>query len=132
MFVLASFLVAGCGVADQPVPLLTDEIACFAGGETGVTERLVADPQEGITFAGQPVMWPNGYTAHRAGSEVAIVDGHGALKAVTGRTYHISHALSRNLGMGDVAAFVAAVDCGYPWDFIDCTAAPDNQYCTKE
>ncbi|HET7180956.1 MAG TPA: hypothetical protein VFI15_01855 [Candidatus Limnocylindrales bacterium] len=125
-------LLAGCGAFGESVPLLTDEVACFAGGETGSTEVLRADPEHGTTFGGLTVMWPSGYSGRRSGAEVVVVDAQGIVKAITGRTYHISHAMAKSLGLGPVSAYVAAVDCGYPWDFIDCTANPDNQYCHRD
>lgn len=122
-------LAAGCGALNEPVPLLTDEIACFAGGETGATDTLVADARSGTRFAGLPVIWPKGYTAHRAGPDVVVVDAGGTVRAVTGRTYHISHAWARSGVMNDGSTYAAAVECGYAWDFVDCTAEPDNGYC---
>ena len=122
-------LAAGCGALSEPVQLRTDDIACFAGGETGTTDTLLTDAASGTRFAGLPVVWPNGYTAHRAGLDVVVVDAHGTVKAVTGRRYHISHAWATSGEMNDESSYAAAVDCGYPWDFIDCTASPGNQYC---
>lgn len=119
---------AGCTWGPE-VAIQTDEVACFAGGETGTTAPLMADAEHGTTFDGHPVVWPKGYTARRVGTEVVVLDGAGGVKATTGRIYHISHALSLRLGMGDDSAFVAAVECGYEWDFIDCTANPGNPYC---
>jgi hypothetical protein len=135
---LALFL-AGC--VREPVPLLTGSLSCYAGGESGPTGRLVVDPTYGTSFNGQPVMWPEGYTARRAGGEVEVLDANGNVKATTGRTYHISFAFAPALlpnddGSFDYAgptnAFPAAVDCGYAWDFIDCTAAPADRYCRAQ
>jgi hypothetical protein len=90
-------------------------------------------------------MWPEGYTARPAGAEIVVLDAKGNVKATTGRTYHISYAYAPALtyptndalgeGPKPTNAFPAAADCGYAWDFIDCTAAPSapgspaDQYC---
>ena len=130
VFALA-FLAAGCGALNEPVQLLTDDVGCFAGGEQGTTDTLFADAASGTRFAGLPVVWPKGYTAHRAGPDVVVVDAHGSVKAVTGRTYHISHAWAMSLTMNDDSVYAAASDCGYAWDFVDCTAEPQNGYCKE-
>jgi hypothetical protein len=140
--------VLGCGAKAPPrdsVPLLTGSLGCWAGGEQGSTAPLVADQVYGTSFGGRPVMWPGGYTARRVGTEVAVLDANGNIKATTGRTYHISYAYApaltypTNDASGDrpkpTNVFPAAADCGYAWDFIDCTAAasapgsPADQYC---
>lgn len=132
----------GCGSAapsvppGEPVPLLTGALGCYAGGEGGPTARLIVDPNYGTSFDGQPVMWPLGYTARRAGSEVVILDTQGRVKATTGRSYHISHAFAYDPnddgtfnGLAPNDLFPAAAECGYHWDFIDCTANPTDSYC---
>jgi len=132
--VAAALCFGGCADTNkpvgEPVAILTDEIGCYAGGETGVTDTLVADAKYGTAFAGRQVMWPTGYTAWRGSDgEVTVLDAHGAVKAVTGRKYHISIALSASLGMGVSDPYVAAAECGYPHDFVDCTANPISEYC---
>ena len=115
----------------EPVALLTgvDPEVCYAGGESGLTDVLVADPIRGTSFGGRPVMWPTGYTARRAGSEVEVLDLEGRVRATTGRTYHISIAPIGPDGDASLIAYPAAAECSAPWDFIDCTADPGNQYC---
>jgi hypothetical protein len=123
------------GCSGEPVTLLTgvDPDACYAGGETGMTGRLVVDPKYGTSFNGKPVMWPVGFTARRAGAEVEVLDAQGTVRATTGRTYHISIGyVSDRQVVESVGAFPAAVNCSYPWDFVDCTAAPANLYCRTE
>jgi hypothetical protein len=133
----------GCDVSGE-VPLLTGSLGCYAGGESGPTAPLVIDPTYGTSFAGRPVMWPLGYTARRFGNEVVVLDAKGNVKATTGRIYHISLAYSPALVPGDdgslegpepTNAFPAAVDCGYEWDFVDCSApsapgSPAERYCS--
>lgn len=132
LVVAAAALLAGCGITDT-VPLLTGDLGCYAGGENGPTALLVADPEHGTTFNGRPVMWPAGYTARRAGSEIAVLDSTGRVRAITGRSYHIAFAYVADIIPGDAAKpFPAAVDCGYPWDFVDCTANADDRYCRPD
>ena len=133
----------GCDLWAEPVPLLTGSLSCYAGGEGGPTALLVVDPKYGTSFDGRPVMWPQGYTARRAWGEVVVLDATGNVKATTGRTYHISSAFAPELVPADdgsgvpepTNAFPAAADCGYAWDFIDCTAgtsvpgSPAEQWC---
>ena len=131
---------AGC-TTREGIPLLTGATGCYAGGESGSTGPLVADPTYGTSFRGQPVMWPAGYSARRAGSEVEVLDATGRVRATTGRIYHISFASAYGMDsdgsgsltrVGPAHAFPAAVDCGYHHDFIDCTAAPTDEYCKQE
>lgn len=132
--VVIGLVLAACGPTGPRTPLLTypDVIAaCYAGGEQGITADLVADPTYGTTFAGRPVMWPHGYTARLAGAEVEVLDASGNVKAKTGRTYHLSYAPPpENLKPSN--AFVAAAGCSYPWDLVDCSADPGNQYCRPD
>ena len=90
-------------------------------------------------------MWPSGYTARRVGGQVVVLDAAGNGRATTGRTYHISFAYvpgiipnddGSHAGSDPANPFPAAVDCGYAWDFIDCTDAasaaagsPAGKYC---
>jgi len=122
----------------ESVPLLTGDVGCYAGGEGGPTGLLVAEPRYGTSFVGRPVMWPRGYTARRAGSEVEVVGADGRVKATTGRTYHISVGPAPELVPNDdgsfdydgpTNAFPAAADCPYHHDFIDCTADPRDMWC---
>ena len=138
-----ALLLAGCGGAPEAttgeqVPLLTGDLGCYAGGEGGATGHLIAEPQYGTSWFGKPVMWPSGYTAWRIGTEVAVLDTHGKIKATTGRDYHISRAYWPDQypnddgtfdGPGPHDAFPAAADCGYHHDFIDCTANPMDRWC---
>lgn len=128
----ATLLLAGCLLPSSTVPLLTGNLGCYAGGEGGATGQLVPDPENGTSFLGRPVMWPDGYTARRSGAEVVVLDARGNVRAITGRTYHISHAFSPGVIPGDDGPFPAAVECGYHWDFIDCTANPTDSWCRIE
>lgn len=129
------FLAAcGSGPPGGAVPLLTAALGCYAGGEQGMTAALVADPHVGTTFNGRPVMWPSGYTARHVGGEVEVLDARGNVKATTGRSYHISRAYAPMIRDDATAPYPAAVECGYPWDFIDCTdgaapGSPADRYC---
>jgi hypothetical protein len=86
-----------------------------------------------------PVMWPSGYTARRAGSEVEVLDTQGKVIATTGRTYRISRAYAPELLPNDdgsyegtpppPSAFAAAVECPNEYDFIDCTSNPTDRWC---
>jgi hypothetical protein len=137
--ITVALCLSGCrSFSGQPVDLLTGVEAdtCYAGGESGATAALLVDPRYGTSFNGNPVMWPNGYSARRDGAEVVVFDAGGRARAITGRIYHISIApvwttAKREL-LERIGAFPAAVNCSYPWDFIDCTADPANQYCLPE
>jgi hypothetical protein len=72
-----SLLGCGAGSPGESVALLTGATGCYAGGEGGSTAPLLAEPQYGTSWLGTPVMWPSGYTARRAGSEVEVLDAHG-------------------------------------------------------
>ena len=122
----------GCGWGER-VELLTgvDPNNCYAGGESGITSLLVVDPEHGTSFDGRPVMWPDGYTGRRLLGEVEVLDAEGNVRATTGRTYHISYAPAPE-GAEALNAFPAAVHCDYPWDFVDCTAEPANDYCRPD
>lgn len=125
------------GCNSQPVAVLTgvDANACYAGGESGPTALLVVDPKYGTSFDGKPLMWPVGYTGRRLGDEVEVLNAAGTVVATTGRLYHISMGYVSSDGarqiIQSVGAFPAAANCGYPWDFIDCTAAPVDLYCLE-
>jgi hypothetical protein len=130
---------SGCQAAvGEPVDLLTgvEPNSCFAGGETGTTGPLVVDPKYGTSLNGKPVMWPVGFTARRVGGEVKVLDGAGNVRATTGRLYHISIAPvwsdDKQRLLESVGAYPAAANCDYPWDFIDCTAAPADMYCRTD
>lgn len=116
------------GCAAEPVQLLTGVDSCWAGGESssGITGVLVPDPSSGTSIDGTPIMWPVGFTGLRLfGGGVEVRDAEGKVLATTGRTYHMS--MGRVSGTAATTnidgAFPAAANCGYPWDFIDCTAA---------
>jgi hypothetical protein len=131
----------GCAQSAEPVQLLTGVDGCWAGAESssGITGVLVADPTSGTSINGEPIMWPVGFTARRLpGGEVDVLDAEGKVLATTGRTYHLSiGAVSGKAASTDIGgAFPAAANCGYVWDFMDCTLAPGSspsyeykQYC---
>lgn len=127
------------------VPLLTGVSAegCFAGGEPGQTGSLLPDAQFGTSFKGQPVMWPDGFSARRAGDQVAVLNSSGQVVATTGRLYHISRAPLANGELGvepTFGAYPAAAQCPYPYDFVDCgpvghPSAPSDagkQWCAPD
>lgn len=116
------------------IPLLTGGTVdmCYAGGESGPTGRLAVDPTYGTNLDGQPVIWPNGFSARRAGGEIEVLDAKGGVVATTGRRYRISDRPWDNADplIQKAHAIPAAVGCGYPWDFVDCTApGPSAVYC---
>ena len=97
--------------------------ACYAGGEPGQTGPLLPDAQYGTSFKGKPVMWPDGFSARRAGDQVEVRNSHGQVVATTGRLYHISRAPLDNGDLGvepTFGAYPAAASCSYPYDFVDC------------
>src|SRR3954464_9172749 len=97
---VAAVVATGCGAtasservgSGDRVELLTDVLACYAGGESPLTAVLVADAEHGTTFNGLPVVWPVGFAGRRAGSEVEVLDAAGNVRAATGRRYWISAA----------------------------------------
>lgn len=130
LFVALCLAACASKAVGDPVAILTDRVTCFAGGESGITDTLLADPKYGTAFAGRQVMWPTGYTAWRGSDgQVTVLDAHGAVKAVTGRKYHISIAWAESLGMTGGGRYVAASECSQHWDFVDCTANPTDEWC---
>jgi hypothetical protein len=119
----------GCQSTAEPVKLLTGVDGCWAGGESssGITGVLVRDPNSGTSINNSPIMWPVGFTGRRDGAEVEVLDAGGNVVATTGRTYHLSMGMvSGKAASTDIGgSFPAAANCGYPWDFIDCTAAAE-------
>lgn len=130
---LASCLLGCQLVAHEPVRLLTGVNGCYAGGETGMKGRLVVDRDYGTRFNAVPVMWPVGFTAVRVGSEVEVLDTAGKVIATTGREYYISRGYvssPEGARLESIGAFPAAANCGYPWDFVECSPpAPPSTYC---
>lgn len=90
---------SGCGwfAPGDPVYLLTGEplgtAGCFTSFALGL---LLEDPTYGTAIHDEngggttPVMWRSGYTGHRVGSEVSVVDLLGNVVATTGQTYKIA------------------------------------------
>jgi hypothetical protein len=90
--------VLGCGPRDdqvalgEQVPLLTVETV-VGGNGCGLAYRVVdviADPASGtpvVKGGGEPLRWPRGYTARRAGSEVAVLGDSGSVVLTTGGRY---------------------------------------------
>jgi hypothetical protein len=134
-----ALLLMGCqGVSGERVDLLTgvDANGCYAGGEGGPTAPLTVDAKYGTSFGGKPMMWPDGYTARRAGAEVVVLNSSGKVVATTRRLYHISAGVvsspERRQLVQSLGAYTAASNCNYPWDFIDCRTpdspkAPSNE-----
>lgn len=117
---LAAFLVWS---RTGPVALLTGVDSCWAGGAQGYGGLLSADPVNGTSLRGKPVMWPIGYSARHAGSEVEVLNTVGTVVATTGRVYYFSQASVTGPNTVDTdTTYLASADCGYLWSFIDCTA----------
>ena len=103
---------------------------CYLGGEGGPTGQLAVDPKYGTSLDGRPVIWPEGFSARRAGDEIEVLDPSGNVVATTGRRYRISYRALTDPLIRTADAIPAAVGCGYPWDFVDCTApGPSAMYC---
>ena len=101
-------VVLGCDATlalGEPVRLLPGYP--YTPGETrgcytlNFTGSLVVDPQYGTAIITDDVgaqghrniaVWPDGYTARRAGAEVAVLDEKGQVVAVTGRRYRFEPA----------------------------------------
>jgi hypothetical protein len=130
---VAAVLIAGCSsaasvVSADSVQLLTGgDDACYAGGEHPGSGQLVAEGEYGTTFNGKPVMWPVGYTGRRVGAEVEVLDPSGTVRATTGRLYSIAQMPNY-----EESVFRAAVDCGYEWDFNDCTRPKMADACDPQ
>ena len=87
-----AFCVFSCGISKvKPVPLLTDESQSDGGcWLLHIVVDVVADRATGtptIKDTGEHPIWPNGYTARRAGSEVEVVRGDGSVALRTGGRY---------------------------------------------
>ena len=128
VFALALSLSAvGCASpTGEPVQLLTGDLGCYAGGGQAVEGSLIADPQYGTRFTGQPVMWPVGFTAVRLGNgEVAVFNPDGKHIATTGKRYGIAYAFPYHQApdmfrLADgTDSFPAAADCGYSHYFYE-------------
>jgi hypothetical protein len=81
----------GCGRGEQ-VPLITVD-AVVADGSCVLLYQVVdviADPTSGtpvVKGGGEPLRWPGGYTARRAGFEVEVLDPAGTVVMTTGGRY---------------------------------------------
>jgi len=107
----------------EPVALLTGVDSCWAGGAPGDGGLLTADAAHGTSLRGKPVMWPVGYSARRAGSEVEVLNAKGAVVATTGRVYYFAEArVSDPSKVNTETTYLASADCPYFWSLIDCTA----------
>ena len=110
---LLVLVAAGCGGS---VPLLTGSgIGSATGGMVGcytnfAQGQLVVDAAYGTAILenghATPVMWPEGSTGRRSGSDVEVVDKQGTVGARTGGRYQIEGGYSGE----SPRAFVA---CGY-------------------
>lgn len=112
--ILLAMVLAGC----DSVSILTSPPGrpCYLNVATGT---LVADPTYGTRIeAGAgwtlPVMWPHGFRARRAGSEVEVLDEDGRVVAVTGRRYNLSGAQGSSAEAGTVWAGCAPTPAGPP------------------
>lgn len=88
--------VLGCGPArGEQVPLPTDQtVTAFGRGCILMHEvvDVIADPASGtpvIEHGGEPMRWPKGFTAWRAGTEVEVLDATGAVVLRTGARYSL-------------------------------------------
>jgi hypothetical protein len=120
LVVALGIAVVGCG-PNAHVPLLTGDNpdgdlpsgACYTNVASG---PLIADPVFGTVIQDAtggpvpgpvvPVMWPVGYTAREAGSEIEVVSGVGVVVAKTGNRYQIEGGYVGST----TGAFLA---CGY-------------------
>jgi hypothetical protein len=91
----------------EQVPLLTGHLVGASGAGTGcylnfMVGILNKDETYGTTMAyGEdvpqlPLMWPIGYTGYRVGSEIAVVDETGRVRAITGNRYTLMPAAANN------------------------------------
>ena len=94
----------------EPVALLTVETQTGFGGcvlDLFWVADVVAGPASGAPTngaTGEPLAWPNGFTARRAGSEVEVLDPAGNVVLTTGRRYRMCPPEdSRTSGQGVVA-----------------------------
>ena len=120
--VLALLIVAGCGASSlslgAPVKILTSSQSGGSqpmGGKNGpcytnwADGTLLADAEFGtaFTWTRSPgshaiVVWPVGFTARQAGSEVAVVAPTGEVVATTGRSYRLpGGAITGGSGLPD-------------------------------
>src|SRR5262245_51550490 len=56
---------------------------------------VIADPTSGTptnAATGEALAWPNGFTARRAGSDVAVLNSEGTIVLTTGRRYRMCPA----------------------------------------
>lgn len=78
----------------EPVPIRTATADESPGHATfaNVVVDVVADPKTGTPVnesGGDPLRWPNGYTAWRSGSETEVLDASGNRALVTGHRYRL-------------------------------------------
>ena len=81
----------GCSQAES-VPLTTVDTVVADGGCVLLYQvvDVVADPASGtpvIKGGGDPLLWPRGFHARRAGVEVEVLDPAGAVVLTTGGRY---------------------------------------------
>jgi hypothetical protein len=143
----------GCASAaplGESVVLLTVETQTGPGCvlDPFYVSDVIADPTSGAptdAATGEQFAWPKGFTARRAGSEVAVLDPAGAVVLATGRRYWMCPATDPRESGGAGAArsrdggwVIGSVkpcpDCelgGYGWPFarVDCTANPTHSTC---
>jgi hypothetical protein len=114
IFIIAiALLVLACGQqpAASPQPSLGEQVPLLTGrlvGKEGVDTGCYLNHMDGVLTVDEtygtkmsyaevtssdyhpmPLMWPVGYTGHRVGSQVAVVDEHGTVVAITGNRYTI-------------------------------------------
>ena len=94
-FLVVALALAGCDAVvlpwDQPMILIDPkaETRCSLDSTSGLFQY---DPNVGVTAGGTPLMWPQGYTARRVGSEVGVYDKRGQLRVTTGENHAIAGA----------------------------------------
>lgn len=94
----------GCELFSNQVPLLTVDRDDPGGCILSYTVlELIADPTFGTVYTnGDPVKWPRGYTARRAGTEVEVLDAGGNVVLTTGRRYMVSPT-GASMGTGEAS-----------------------------
>jgi hypothetical protein len=82
--------VLGCGLPGAQVPLITVRTGPVGGCVLMYqVVDVIADPTSGtaIKGSGEPLRWPNGYTARRSWFEVEVLDADGKVVLTTGSRY---------------------------------------------
>lgn len=90
-------ILGGCGTLGPPsVSLVTRDGPCYVGATSGL---LIADPTSGTAIIDDsngpmPVIWPQGWTGRRVGSEVQVFSPRGDLVYTTGQRVEFQGGLA--------------------------------------